>query len=187
MPPQVAPLPVSTPKSNSVLYILIGIIVLIVAAGGYLYYMSFQQVQELKARLSEANGNLASSTAQVVQLQQQVAEATCKGTWSNNTCVPLSVTISANPNVGRSPLTVTFTVMVPDMNYSIDFGDGSTSWLSQGPNAQSQGDCVQDVSGLCTVTVTHTYKSTNPQVQFTAKLMQNGTAITSTIVNIIEG
>jgi hypothetical protein len=116
-----------------------------------------------------------------------VSQLLCKGTWSNGTCVPLSVTMSADPTEGGSPLAVTFTVKVPDRNYSIDFGDGSSAWASGGPNAQSEGTCVQDVSGLCTLTITHTYASANAKAKFIVKLMQNGVAVTSTVVNISSG
>jgi hypothetical protein len=175
MMPSVGRLPgpsVSTIISALLLFVMI-------AGGGYMYYISQQRIQELNAELSN-------STAKVALLRQQVSQLLCKGTWSNGTCIPLSVTLSADPTEGGSPLRVTFTVKVPDGNYSIDFGDGSTAWVSGGLNAQSQGNCVQDLSGLCTVTITHAY-TTNAKAKFIVKLMQNNVAVTSTVVNIVIG
>lgn len=75
------------------------------------------------------------------------------GTWTDTFAVesrpPLTVSISANPNYGTSPLVVSFTSIVsggtPDYQYYWDFGDGAFSYESD-PSHTYQSPGVYSVT-----------------------------------------
>lgn len=180
MPPRGSKLPV---------IILIILLLLSIGAGAAAGYYQYSQVVGLRAELEQANTDLASSTAKAAQLETRVAELTCKGVWTGAACQPITVPVSikAEPARGASPLTVTFVVKVPNINYSIDFGDGSTSWLSQGLNGQAAGECIPTENDLCIINIKHTYAPDNAGGSFVAKLMQSSTVMATTSVTVING
>lgn len=162
---------------------------LALGAGGAAGYYQYQQVVGLRADLQQANTELASSTEKATSLELRVAELTCKGIWNGSACqaIAVPVSIKAEPARGASPLMVTFVVKVPNINYGIDFGDGSTSWLSTGLNGQTAGECIPTENDLCIINVKHTYSPGNAGGSFVAKLMQGGTVMATTSVTVING
>src|ERR1700733_8317451 len=93
------------------------------------------QLQQQMADLTQKNNSLLEENAQLQKkldelsqqnsdLQLQSARQNCIGRWENNACIPFTTTFSATPLSGISPLNVTFTAKVPNMQYSIDYGDG---------------------------------------------------------------
>ena len=189
-----APVSTATPvaasaasTSNPVNKFLVVLVVLLVlgglGGGGYYYYTTQQEISALSASAAKATSDLATQTQQNVQLQQQVAQLSCKGVWSNNTCMQSPVSIIATPYTGPSPLKVTFTVRVPDMNYSVDYGDGNSGKGVEALNVQNGGSsCVTDALGLCTITLSHTYSATSTETKFTANLIQKGAVAASVLV-----
>lgn len=197
MPPQTppqtqyqAPVPVNESHAARNMAILFCVLFfLALGAGAALGYYQYQQVSAVKAELEQANANLASSTQKSAQLELRVAELTCKGVLTGTTCqaIAVPVSIKAEPARGASPLSVTFVVKVPNNNYTVDFGDGSTSWLSQGLNGQTAGECIPTENDLCIINIKHTYTPSNAGGSFVAKLMQSGTVMATTSVTVING
>jgi peptidoglycan hydrolase-like protein with peptidoglycan-binding domain len=108
------------------------------------------------------------------------------GSTTSSTAV-LSPMISVTPTTGTSSVTASITVKVQNMNYAVDFGNGSSSWLSRGPNAQSSGECVPDNTGYCTITLTNTYTAPSGlNTKYTIKLLHNGETVTSTSI-VVSG
>ncbi len=173
-----------TTRSASKMFMLGVIVLLVVLVGGigYYSYTLQQQISQLSATAAKATSDLAVATQQNTQLQQQVAQLSCKGTWSNNACVPFAISLSVTPSMGSSsPLKVTFTARVPNIDYGIDFGDGSASLTTL-----SGTTCTPDTSGLCTITLAHTYATSSTSAKFTAALTQNGAAVASTEIGIAK-
>lgn len=168
-------------------------LILVLSAGCFHLYKKNMALLEVGSQLQEKTAALLTEKSQLQQnvqelsvkihdLQLQYDKQNCTGRWENNTCVLFTAALSVTPASGRSPLSVTLTAKVPNMNYTMDYGDGSSSWLSQGPNAQSAGECVPDGSGLCTVKLKHVYSS-KVAASFKAALMKGGAIESTTVIN----
>jgi peptidoglycan hydrolase-like protein with peptidoglycan-binding domain len=93
-------------------------------------------------------------------------------------------TISASPTYGTPPLMVTFTTDVAGSSYYIDFGNGSQTWIGNGPNAQSVSSCPSTAN--CTYTTTYTYPKAGyfvAHLESGGKVVGNGTASVAITVN----
>ena len=185
----------TTPKTSSgavnklLLFLVLVLIIGGAGGGGYYYYTTQQQIATLTASATKVADDLAAQTQQNVQLQQQVAQLSCKGAWNGTTCAPVALSFAPEPKSGSTPLKVTFTIRVPNVSYGVNFGDGTSSWITGGSLSQAQSatsSCTPDAMGLCTVTIAHTYVATSSSSTFLADLTQNGTAVMSVPVAVTK-
>lgn len=152
-----------------------------IVVGVGIFFTGFY-IGQLQPPISGAPTQTTSTNTPVVPSPQ-------KGQDMHTTSVPspVAVSLKAEPAQGESPLDVTFIIKVPNNNYSIDYGDGSRSWLSVGPNSESSGECTPTEGILCIINIEHTYTSSNAGSSFVAKLMQGTTVVATTSVIIING
>jgi hypothetical protein len=107
------------------------------------------------------------------------ATMSCDGQIQSTTAA--TPTFSASTVSGPAPLSVTFTTNVAGVSYYLDFGNGSTAWIGNGPNAASAGSCIPSNTGACTYSTTYTYPTTGI---FTAKLMSGGYPLSAATITV---
>lgn len=162
-------------KGFASIVIIIVIVALVVVGGGIFY------LQKKKAAPAISQAPVPPPALGT----HATTSAAASSSKAANASTPLStIILNAEPSAGPSPLNVKFTARVPDTNYSITFGDGSTAWITGGPDAQSGGGCVPNQTGLCTITTSHTYIAAASDAKFTAKLERKGAEIFSTTINV---
>ena len=165
----------------------ISALLLVVLIGGAAYYFMVMQphVTSLDAVFRRVNEVLTTTTAENATIKQQIAQLTCKGKWDNGACTPYTATMIASPESGTSTLKVSFTISVPEVNYNIDFGDGSSSTISSLIKAQNVGNCGTDQKpGLCTVSLFHSYSAKTADATFAAKLLKDGNPVSSATITV---
>lgn len=181
-------MPTPTPKKES-WWPTIGAIVLliiIVVLGAFSYQSYAHNVElsgenaEIKAQVVQISAEKDSLTARVAELTKQVAEMSCDGVWNGESCDPFPVTVTTKVATGTSPFAAVFTIHAKDVNYTIDFGDGSTT-----TPISTASTCTPKADGFCLLTVQHTYRNTTEaDASFEAKVMRGATSVATTPVTV---
>lgn len=168
----------------------IGVIALLItiaclSAFGYMSYAHnvelSQQNSDLSKQILGLIADKDSLTARVDDLSKELARLQCDGVWNGESCAPHPISISAKVASGTSPFIASFTVRAKSAKYAIDYGDGTSGYLS-GPNPPSGADCAPKEDGLCEFNLKHSYTVTSPNdMSFEVKVMRDANTVAATV------